>query len=91
MASIRKRDRRWQVQIRVKGAPSKTKTFKKKTDAFAWARTEEKSLRKAVSTAAGPETRLALKDVIYSYIEHTLPLKKSRIVERSVGAILPAD
>ena len=38
MASIRKRNKRWEVRIRRNGRPTQTKTFTLKSDANKWAR-----------------------------------------------------
>jgi len=43
MATLRKRNGRWQVQVRRSGAGSLSKTFNLKADALKWAR--EKDLR----------------------------------------------
>jgi len=41
MASIRKFRGKWQVQIRRKGFPSKSRTFTRKSDALEWSRQTE--------------------------------------------------
>ena len=38
MATITKRNRRWQARVRRKGFPTQTKTFSQKTDAQKWVR-----------------------------------------------------
>ncbi|MGA1185790.1 MAG: hypothetical protein ACO3WT_00465 [Candidatus Puniceispirillaceae bacterium] len=42
MATIRKRNERWQVQIRKKDAPAFSTTFISKNDALSWARRQER-------------------------------------------------
>lgn len=41
MATIRRRNGKFQVQIRIKGSQSSTRTFKTKSEALAWSRVEE--------------------------------------------------
>ncbi|MFT5540220.1 MAG: hypothetical protein ACI82H_001748 [Alphaproteobacteria bacterium] len=48
MASIRKRGRKWQVQIRRKGYPLFARTFQEKTVAIKWARRTESDLDKGL-------------------------------------------
>ena len=46
MASIRKRNNRWEVRVRRSGQPTQTKTFTLKSDAQQWARKAEIALEK---------------------------------------------
>ena len=46
MASIRKRNNRWEVRVRRSGQPTQTKTFTLKSDAQQWAREAEIALEK---------------------------------------------
>ena len=41
MASLRKRNDRWEVRVRRTGQPTQTKTFTLKSDATQWARETE--------------------------------------------------
>ena len=43
MATFRKRQDKWQVQVRRSGFPNLSKTFFKKSDAHSWARQKEAS------------------------------------------------
>jgi len=46
MATIRRRNDKWQAQVRHKGFPEVYKTFSLKTDALAWARAQERQADK---------------------------------------------
>jgi len=48
MASIRKRNNRWQVQIRRQSFPALTKTFLSKKNAQSWARKMENLLEEGL-------------------------------------------
>ena len=48
MASIRKRNNRWEVRVRRSGQPTQAKTFTLKSDAQQWAREAEIALEKGV-------------------------------------------
>ena len=88
MASIRKRGKKYQVQVRRKGQPPISRTFVTRTDALVWARTTE---RKADLGEIGPATGdlKTLGDLIKRYIEEVLPAKRSEYVERYlIGAVL---
>ena len=47
MATLRKRNNRWHVQVRRNGHPSQTKSFLSKTDAHKWVRQVEGEMDKA--------------------------------------------
>ena len=46
MASIRKRNNRWEVRVRRTGQPTQAKTFTLKSDAIQWAREAELALER---------------------------------------------
>lgn len=80
MANIQKRERKngpiFRVQVRIKGFPVQTKSFKRLTDAKMWAQQTEASIRKGefqnVIKTAGKKT---LGDVIARYRKEVLPRK----------------
>lgn len=80
MANIQKRERQngpiFRVQVRIKGFPKQTKSFKRLTDAKMWAQQTEASIRKGefqnVIQTAGKKT---LRDVITRYRKEILPRK----------------
>jgi integrase len=80
MANIQKRERKngpiFRVQVRIKGFPEQTKSFKRLTDAKMWAQQTEASIRKGefqnVIKTAGKKT---LREVIVRYRREILPRK----------------
>ena len=50
MASIRKRNNRWEVRVRRSGYPTQTKTFTYKSSAQTWAREAELALEQGKLT-----------------------------------------
>jgi hypothetical protein len=50
MASFRKREGKWQVQIRRRGQPPLSKTFRRRSDAEFWARQIESELEGGIYT-----------------------------------------
>ena len=82
MATIIKRGDRWQAKIRRDGYPPKSRTFQKKSEAEAWARTEESEMDRGIwkdRTSADKTTFYALLD---QYKFEVAPLKKGGDVER---------
>ena len=76
MATIRKRNGRWEVQIRVKGRPSLTKTFTAHAEARAWAHENDLSTRKAEQSLPSIDRFLTLSDLLVHYQDVVTPLKK---------------
>ncbi len=82
MANIQRRERKngpiFRVQVRLKGFPDQTKSFKRLTDAKMWAQQTEASIRKGefqnVIKVAGKKT---LGDVITRYRKEILPRKST--------------
>lgn len=78
MATIRKRNDRWQVQVRRLGAGSVSKTFNLKADAVVWARDMEAQLERGGNIANQKLCKqTTLSDLINRYVEEILPSKKS--------------
>ena len=48
MASIRKRGKKWEVQVRKKGLPSITKSFTVKKSALLWSKTVESEIERGI-------------------------------------------
>jgi hypothetical protein len=106
MATIRKRGSRFQVQIRRKGFPPKTKSFQLLSDAKEWAVFQE---RQADRGELGPDQRLlegiTLADVITRYRDTVIPKKRHgetdmyatglilrhRLSRKLLSALSPAD
>ena len=75
MASIRKRNGKFEAQIRRSGIPSITKTFLTKSDALTWSRQIESSLDRGDWDRI--KTRqYTLKDLILRYRSEITPRKK---------------
>ena len=83
MASIRKRGKRWQAQVRVRGV-AKSRTFETKAEAQKWAFAEE---RTATQSVAG----LTVGDAFARYADEVSPSKKGARNERSRLSALSSD
>jgi len=81
MASVLKRGNSWQVKVRIAGQ-TRTGSFRRKTDAKAWASEVEDKLRKNRNVPTVEELRRTVGEAIGFYLEHVLP-NKSR--NRSAG------
>ena len=88
MATIRKRNDKWQVQVRREGQCSVSKTFLTRRDAEAWARQKElEADRQELSHDLSALKRITLGDLVRRYIAAVTPNKKSRLAE---GYVLEA-
>lgn len=78
MATFRKRNGLWQVQVRRKGHEPKSKTFAVKADATEWAREIERSLDRQ---ELGPDRKtlksITLAELVTRYKNEVLPKKRS--------------
>ena len=74
MASIRKRNNKWQVQVRRKNYPLITQTFQSKQLALRWARKEESKFDEGYLEVFNKNCTLL--DLIHRYIKEVLPKKK---------------
>ena len=77
MASFRKRNEKWQVQIRRKDAPSINKTFTKLGDARFWARQVEIDLENGVYEGILKASDTTLNDLLARYKTDVAPTKKN--------------
>jgi integrase len=78
MATFRKRNDRWHVQVRRAGFPSITKSFVSKADAQAWARETERSIdRNELPTHHHELKASTLADLLNRYREEITPKKRS--------------
>ncbi|TIU90561.1 MAG: site-specific integrase [Mesorhizobium sp.] len=82
MATLRKRNGKWQVQIRRQGFPIQSKSFVSKADAAEWARTIE---RQHDRQELGPDRRtlkaITLSDLVTRYRDEVVPQKRGSAVE----------
>lgn len=92
----------WQARVRRKGWPSQSKTFAKKSEAEAWARSVEAEMDRGAFVSAAPAERTLLKDVIKTFRsdfaphhyrgsawEHKLDRLEARLGEYSLAALTP--
>lgn len=92
MATLRKLPSgRWNVQIRKKGRPPQTKTFRTKAAAERWARSIEHQFDSGsfVDTALARETTVG--SLLSRYAEEVTPRKRSRTKEASRIGMLTRD
>jgi len=83
MATIRKRNERWQVQIRKKDAPAFSKTFISKNDALCWARSQERLIEIGEDLALKRNLeQIQVRNLITRYEQQIGSKKKSYRVER---------
>jgi integrase len=81
MANIRKRGRKWQVQVRRAGHLSQTKTFLRKEDAIAWGRQQEVRLEAVIAGTYLP-IKETLAELLVRYAKEITPHKKSEASEQ---------
>jgi len=85
MASIRKRNGKWQVQIRRLGSPNLAKSFVMRKDAEAWARqVEVQADRKELPKDQRQLERHTIGDLIIRYRDEVTPRKRGADVETIV-------
>ena len=68
MASLRKRNNRWEVRVRRSGQPTQTKTFTLKSDAQKWAREAEIALEKGELIHKPKVSPITLEDAVKRYL-----------------------
>ena len=90
MASIRQRDGRYQVQIRRKGFPTRTKSFTKLKDAERWGRAQEPSIDN-LEPFSSPPCRSTFSDLAQNFKRNVLPSLKGERQERSRLAKVEAE
>ena len=82
MASFRKRNGRWQVQVRRKGSPSVSRTFQSKADARVWARMMEAKIdADELPTNHRDLKTITLAKLIIRYRDEVTPVKRSATQE----------
>ena len=81
MATIRKRDRKWHVQVRRSGH-TQTRSFSHKADAESWTRLVERNIDTGeIKDVSVPNSSLSIGGLLRRYSEEILPNKKSAQVE----------
>ena len=82
MASIRRRNNRWEVRIRRSGQPTQTKTFTLKLDAQKWARETEIALEKGEFLQKPKLMSMTLEEAVKRYLEEVAIHHKGAVSER---------
>jgi len=80
MASIRKRDEKWQARVHRKDHNPVVKTFNTKADALKWSRNIESQLD--LGTLAPKQTMPRLRPMLERYVAEVTPFKKGHSQER---------
>ena len=88
MATIQERknkndDISYRVQVRLKGFPTQTASFQRKTDARKWAAQTESAIREGRHFKTTEAKRHTLNDLIQRYIKHVLPTKPKSAKKQS--------
>ena len=81
MGSIRKRNGKFQAQVRREGVPDLSKTFTSRKDATVWVRGLEARIDAGETTVAAPKA-ITLADVLLRYSQEVTPHKKGREAEQ---------
>ena len=81
MGSIRKRNGKFQAQVRRDGVPDLSKTFTSRKDATVWVRGLEARIDAGETTVAAPKA-ITLADVLLRYSQEVTPQKKGREAEQ---------
>ena len=82
MASIRKRNKRWEVRVRRSGYPTQTKTFTHKSSAQTWAREAELALEQGTLTCRRQRLSMTLEEAVHRYLAEVSIHHKGHDVER---------
>lgn len=87
MATIREKGpAQWHVQVRRKGWPALSKTFRTKKEAEVWARDVENSMDRGIFVDRSPAERTTLREIIETYLTDVTdkrPGEASRLAERA--------
>ena len=82
MATIRRKNGKYQVQVRRKGHPTVSRTFVRRADAAAWARETESQLeRQGLPTNSMALARLTVADILVRYRQEIVPSKRGAVRE----------
>lgn len=82
MATVRKRGTtrpfRWEAQVRMRGSPTRTKTFPTKADAEQWASELEAEMRRGTFVDTSSLRATTMQDLLARYLRDVTPTKKGR-------------
>ena len=76
MATIRKRGRRWEAQVRKAGVTSVNKSFLNKADADRWARQTEAAIERGETAPSHNAAFKHVSCILLHYLESVTPLKR---------------
>ena len=82
MATIRKRNNKWQAQVRHRNAGAVSKTFTRRCDALDWSREQEIKMEKGTYGCLLPE-QVTLRELLERYLNEVTPRKRGRARERA--------
>jgi integrase len=82
MASLRKRNDRWEARVRRTGQPTQTKTFTLKSDATQWARETELALERGFLNSRPQSFSMSLQEAAGRYLNEVTVYHKGGQVER---------
>ena len=86
MGSLRKRNGKWNAQVRIAGWRSFSKTFRKKTDAEEWCKVTEAKIQ-SLPVPEIKQKHLCLKDLFGRYLNEVSHLKSKHILRYKLGMI----
>lgn len=93
MATIEKREDangnvRYRARVRIRGAKSRSRTFKRLTDARTWAAKAETDLGHGVYVATGADRRRTLAELIDKFEKEQLPVRANNADKKKMSAQL---
>ncbi len=81
MATITKKNGKWQVRIRKKNNPTVTKTFISKANASKWAQESERKIEAGLFESFEEANRTKLSELLQRYLDNVSPRKKGYLQE----------
>ena len=85
MATLRKRNNKWQVQIRIKGYKPMSKSFSTKALANTWAKTIESKMERGIFVDMAPARGVLLEDIFDRYLQEYAPKMRST---KTIGYVI---
>ena len=79
---------RYRARVRIRGAKSRSRTFKRKTDALTWAAKIEHDLGHGVYVPTGADRRRTLADLIDKFEKEQLPIRARNADRKKMSAQL---
>jgi hypothetical protein len=79
---------RYRARVRVRGSKPRSRTFRRRTDAVAWAAEAETSLGHGVYVPTGADRRRTLADLIDKFVAEQLPIRANNADSKKMSAQL---